>query len=348
MWTIRPQDIKFDNIKKILVVHLRPLGDVLLTSGYLGALRRKFPEAQIDYLVYKPYDRLLFQNPYLSNVIAVEKGAGRSYLLTRLKTFALVRRRRYDLIIDSNNSTASAQIVALSGARYRLGNKQGKGRMFYNLLAADGPERYNAAKRFDTLKPLGIDEQPFELFFHVSAAALAFIDEWLGAQGLEGRPIALFSPGSSYPQKAWSGAQFGRLADLVCRHTNLTPVILWGPREEPYVEEMRAAMTGEAHVLPPTDIDRCCAALKRAAFLFCNDGGVNHLAVATKTPTLAIFGIINPQAWSPQGYVPTHFHLINPAFDWRVNFTRDYGLTAEEAFAKFKEFAPHFGIKIYE
>jgi ADP-heptose:LPS heptosyltransferase len=348
MWTIRRRPVNFAKIKKILVVHLRPLGDVLLTSGYLGALRRKFPDARIDYLVFKPYDRLLYKNPYLSNIIAVEKGKGKKYLFNRLKMFYRVNRGRYDLIIDSNNTTTSAQILALSGARYRLGNEQGKGRLFYNLLAADGPERYNAAKRFDTLKPLGIDEEAFELYFCISPEAQAYIDEWIRAQGLQGKPIALFSPGSGYPQKAWSGAGFARVADEIRRRTDLVPVILWGPGEEPYVEEMCAAMTTEAYVLPPTTIDQCAAVLKRASFLFCNDGGVNHLAVATQTPTLAFFGIIYPQSWSPHGYVPTHFHMYNPQFDWRTNFTRDYGYTAEEAFAKFKQIAPQFNIKVYE
>jgi len=348
MWIIgRNKAFNPESIKKILIVHLRPLGDVLLTSGYLHALRRKFPAAQIDFLVYIPYDRLLLNHPHLSNIFPVHRYHGRKDLYNRVKLFLKVRRKKYDLIIDSNNSTFSAQIIALSGARYRLGNEQGKGRLFYNLLAADGPERYNAAKRFDTLKPLGIEEEPFELFIYSSPQANEFIDHWIQQQGLQDKQIALFSPGSSYPQKAWSGDHFARLADIIGQKTELTPVVIWGPGEESYVEEMRNAACRPLWVLPSTNIDQCSAALRRARFLFCNDGGINHMAVATKTPTLAFFGIINPQSWSPQGYVATHFHLFNPEFNWRVNFTRDYDYNPEEAFARFKEIAPQFGIKIY-
>ena len=336
-------------IRKILVVHLRPLGDVLLTSAYLPALRARFPKAQIDYLVYKPYDRLLLNNPYLSNVVAVEMGTGKDYLRKRLDLFWQVYRRRYDLIIDSNNTTTSAQVVALSGARYRLGNEQGKGGPIYNLLAKDGPERYNAAKRFDTLKPLGISDEPVRLFFYISQEAQQFIDNWLIQQHLQRKEIALFSPGASYWSKAWKPEYFAEFASKIARHTNMTPVIIWGPGEEVYVEEMKTAITFDVPVLPPTNIDQAAAMLKRTRMLFCNDGGMNHLAVATQTPTLAFFGVISPQSWSPQGYVPTHFHMFNPEWDWREkNDPRDHGYNPEQAFARFKEISGNLGIDVYE
>ncbi len=336
-------------IRKILIVHLRPLGDVLLTSAYLPALRARFPQAQIDYVVFKPWDRLLYKNPYLSNIIAVEKGSGKDYLKHRLNLFWQVFRRRYDLIIDSNNTTTSAQIVALSGARYRLGNEQGKGGPFYNLLAKDGPERYNAAKRYDTLKPLGISEGPVQLHFFISQQAKNFVDDWLRKQNLQDKQIALFSPGASFWSKAWKSEYFAEFADLIVQHTRMVPVILWGPGEKSYVDAMTAAMASNALVLPPTNIDQAAAVLKRARFLFCNDGGINHLAVATQTPTLTFFGVISPIAWSAQGYVPTHFHMFNPDWDWRDNNDpRDHGYTPQLAFERFKEIAGNFGIDVYE
>lgn len=335
-------------IRKILVVHLRPLGDVLLTSAYLPALRQRFPDAHIDFLVYKPWDRLLYKNPYLSNILAAEKGRGASYLFHRLKLFALVFSRRYDLIIDSNNTTTSAQIVAFSGARYRLGNEQGKGRPFYNLLAKDGTERYNAAKRFDTLKPLGISEGPIDLRFYISEDAKNFIHNWIEQQGLQDRDIGLFSPGASFWSKAWKSEYFAEFANTIAQRTDLVPVIIWGPGEESYVQAMTDAMTTNAYVLPPTTIDQAAAMLQVSRFLFCNDGGLNHLAVATKTPTLTFFGVISPQSWSAQDYVPTHFHMFNPHWDWRQDDPRNHGYTPVEAFQRFKSIAGKFGIDVYE
>jgi len=338
--------VNVSKIKKILVIQPKPFGDVLLTSAYLPALRRRFPNAQIDYFVAKPYDRMVQNHPALDNVVAVNMRQGWRYIPDRICSFWLVLNRRYDLVIDQNCSTTSTQVVLFSGARYRLGYSSGQSAMFSNIQAEYGPTKYNAAKRYDMLKPFGIEEEKVDLFFHISKDEHQFADEWIKEHYLQRRKIVLYSPGTTYDYKAWKRDYFAQLADMVAKRTDMVSVLIYGPNEQHFAESMAEKMTTPAIILPPLTLGQAGAFLKRATFLFTNDGGLYHLSVATRTPTLGFFGSVETIAWSAQGFVPTHFHISNP--DYKLEPKRHFGFTPGDAFNRFTEIAPNFGIKVRE
>jgi ADP-heptose:LPS heptosyltransferase len=82
-------------------------------------------------------------------------------------------------------------------------------------------------------------------------------------------------------------------------------------------------------IAPPTDLGQAAALLERVRLLVCNDGGLNHLAVATETPTLAIFGATDPTVWSAASVFPHHRHLHDPASSPGDD---TFGISAEDAF----------------
>ena len=336
--------VNLNRIKKILVVQPKPFGDVLLTSAYLPALRRRFPNAQIDYFVAKPYDRMVYKHPALDNVVAVNMRPGKWYAIDRLLSFLTAFKRHYDLVIDQNASTTSSQVIALSGARYRLGYSSGQSAMFSNIKAEYGPTKYNAAKRYDMLKPFGIDEEPVKLFFYISKQEHQFAKNWFIEHGLSDKKVILYSPGTTYHYKAWKVDYFARTADEIARRTDTLSLIIFGPNEKSYADAMAEKMQTPAFILPALTLGQAGAILKRVTFFICNDGGIYHLAVATETPTLGIFGSVEIHAWSAQGFVPTHFHLKNP--EYKLEPERHFGLTPDDAVRRFQEIAPKFGIEM--
>jgi heptosyltransferase-2/heptosyltransferase-3 len=112
-------------------------------------------------------------------------------------------------------------------------------------------------------------------------------------------------------------------------------ILLWGPREIDDLEKVRAKMRTQPAVAPPTDLHQAAALLRRCRLLICNDGGLNHIAAAVGTPTLAIFGTTDPTVWSPASVFDHHHHLYNPGFD----SVRDdsFGISSDQAFGKVKE-----------
>ena len=154
-------------IQKILVIQFRPFGDVLLATSYLEALRKKFPYASIDFLVKKPFQEVLYKNPWISHVIAFEQYSGNRYMTNRLKLFHHIRRQHFDLIIDQQSGIGSGQVVLFSNATYRLGWSNSKWHWCYNSKAKRGPVRYRSFQNFDMLQPLGISERPHRLFYYI-------------------------------------------------------------------------------------------------------------------------------------------------------------------------------------
>lgn len=327
-------NIELDKIRRILIIQYLPLGDVLLNTGYLPFLRKRFPQARIEFLVQKPYHKLLLGNPWLDDLVIFEAASGWRYAINRVRLFWRIYRRHYDLVIDQLRGSGSAAITLFSGARYRLGYRWRRFAWIYNIKVYKINRRYSAGMKFDLLKPLGIEEGDYHLFFRIPEEAQAYIDEWLQKQNLQRERMIVFSPGSPVRRKKWRLDNYAALGDLVISRTGCKLVLLWGPEEERDVRFVAAQMSREPIIAPPTDFGQAAALLKRADLLVCNDGGINHLAVAVDAPSLALFGSTEPEKWGAENRTG-HYLLHNPQVDSWVDDT--FGITPEAAFEKVKE-----------
>lgn len=307
-----------------------PVGDALLTTSYFGNLKKHLPDRKIYYLIKERYRKIIEDHPQIDQIIRIKEGRGWLYFWYRLKAIKAIRRECFDLVIDQQNMPSSQQITFLSGARYRLGYEDARFHQAYNLKAKRGPLRYSASRKFDILSPLGIQEEPFHLYFHIGNQAHEYIDHWLRASAYNPEQMIVISPGSPKTQKNWDLKQFARLADLIQTRTNNRVILLWAPKEKGQVETVAGYMETNPIKAPPTNLNQAAALLSRCKMLICNDGGLNHLSVTTQTPALAIFGPTDPLVWSPASISPRHFHLHNPNFDSSQD--NSFGITAQDAF----------------
>ena len=322
-------------LRKILVIQLGPFGDALLTTSYFETLKRRAPEAKLYYLIKQPYDSVIRDHPLIDAIMVIRKRQGLGYALERLRTLHAIRAEGFDLVIDQQNKPSSQQLTFLSGARYRLGYADARFSWAYNLKAGRGPLRYSGNRKFDILGPLGIEEEDYRLYFPVPAEAGRYIDTWLGGAGLDPGRLVCISPGSPVRKKRWKPESFAGLADSIQSLTDNKVAILWGPREVEDMDTVRTLMCTQPAVAPPTDLHQAAALLKRCRLLVCNDGGLNHIAAAVGTPTLAIFGATDPTVWSPASVFDRHHHLYKPGFDSLHDDS--FGITPDEVFGRVKE-----------
>lgn len=336
------QKPKQDKIRKILVIQIRPYGDVLLSTSYLEALRQKYPHAEIDFFVSEPFHEVLYRNPYVDRVLVSPRKGNLSYFTGRFKLLLRVLFSNYDLVIDQQANAGSRAIVLISHAKYRLGYEKSKSKYLYNLKAKRNEPRYAACSNFDMLGPLGIEEKPFRLDFFVRESSFEKIDSWLEENGIEKEKLIVFSPGSSNSRKAWSARCFASLADELVRTFDVKIVIVWAPNEYEAASEMKRMMKESSFLIDRTNYNEAAALVKRARMLICNDGGLNHLSVALETPSLAMFGVTPPQYWSPQGAFKYHYHLFRPGHNSYSDNT--WGITPQEAYEKAKSVFMELGI----
>jgi ADP-heptose:LPS heptosyltransferase len=287
-------------IKKILIIQQKPFGDILLNTGYLPELKRYFPEAQIDYLIQRPYVIILEDNPHLDNLIIMEKpkGRGLNYILPQVKAAISVRKRKYDLVIDQLRGTSSARIVMFSGAKYRLGWIKKRWNFLFNIQIPQAEIRYKSYYKFDLLTPLGIQVKNHNIEYKVKKESIDTIKTWIHSVGLKDETIVVFSPGSPVKRKQWDLDGYAELGDKIHNHTDFKIILLWGPNEKKDSEYILAKMDTRAIMAPPTTFNEAGALLNFAKVLITNDGGINHLAVSQNTPAISIFGpISNPLKW---------------------------------------------------
>jgi ADP-heptose:LPS heptosyltransferase len=333
-------NIDLKAIERLLLIQIRPFGDVLLNTPYLPALRQQLPDTQIDFLVRHPYQSVLHRNPHIDNVIVFRKRRGVMDMVEKLHLMMRVRRRQYDLIADHIQGTTSAQIVAMSGSKYRICFRDARWRRFYNCHVSAARDRYSGDLKFDLLAPLGIVppaggdgavKRVYPFCYHIEPSSRDYVRHWISRQGLAPKQWLVISPGSPRERKKWLAGHFAALADMLIQHTGKPVVLLWGPDEWDDVQKVADQMARTPIMAPPTSYNQAAALLESAAGLVCNDGGLNHLAVAVGTPSLAIFGPTNPRNWAPAhvaGYAS-----IKAAQPFQKG-DNGFGIRPDEAFEK--------------
>lgn len=328
-------EFKSNDVKRILVLQYKPFGDVLLNTGYLPSLKAKFKNVKIDFLVRKPYDIVLKNNPNINELITFENVTGIKYLLQRIKLIKDIRRRKYDLIIDQLNGTGSGVIVFLSGAKYRLGFNDRKLKWVYNIKASEGAHRYTAARKFDLLKSIAIYEESYDVEITITEDAKEYANNWLEKNKVNGSNFICVAPGSPVASKKWSSKNYAALCDRIIGSSNYKIVFIGAPDEQDDIKSVIKQMNEISYLIAPkTDFIQAGALLEKADLLICNDGGLNHLSIAVETFSLAIFGNTDPILWS--GFeLGNHFYLKNNNCDYSKDDT--FGITSDIVYQQFEK-----------
>ncbi len=309
-------------------MRFRPFGDVLLTTSYLSALRDAYPKAQIDFLVFKPFDVILKNNPFISNVITWREITTPAFIFHWLKFLWRLRRERYNLVINPTYGTGSAEVVAAVGARYRLGWKDARFNFLYNLKADNQEVCYNAVRNLRIVRPLGIEVSEPVLWYNIENESNDVAGKWLAENNLHKKNLIMLSPGCKVSRRKWNQDRYGKLAHLLAEKHGYAVVVLWAPKEEEDARNVvKVADHPDVHFGPPTTLNEAAAFVQQSSLLICNTCGLMHIAVAIGTKTLTIFGPTKPVKWTAQGFIPGHCHLHNPEGKQEEN--NGFGITPQ-------------------
>ncbi len=286
---------------KVLLIQLKQLGDILMTTPSIRALHRSDPTTEIHYLTQSSASRVVANNPYLSKVVTVSAKPGIKETATLL--FRL-RRENYSVVIDFMGQPGTALACRLIGGRKRIGFKK-RGRSPFYTHAVEPPLRveYSAQKKLHLLSVLGITSDDTKLDFfprekdrHTAKSIL----RRLGAK--TGRPLVSVSPVSKRDYKVWPAEYFAEICDYLVARYQAQILFLWGPGEIRFVEKVKARMKKPS--LPYYDVPtiaETAGLLESVDLHIGNDNGPMHFAIACGTSTVAIFGRPLSKNWTPPG-----------------------------------------------
>ena len=277
---------------RILVITLRRLGDVLLTTPLVRTLRRGFPDARLEMLVFAGSERILAGNPDIDAILTMQPRA------TLGESLALLRRvwRRYDLVVSTQGGDRPTLWAWLAGRR-RVGlipaQRNGawwKRRVYHRWVAAE-PEQHRVAELLRLSDCLGLERQPDQVPPQgVASAAVA-----------PPRPYAVIHINPLYRYKRWSDTGWHGLARAL-HARGLAVVATEGrdPADRAYAEQVWGR--ADAPVIRERgqlDFAGLAALLKDAAVYIGPDTSITHLSAACACPTVAIYGATSPRLIGP-------------------------------------------------
>jgi len=334
MWTTK-KPIDTQKIKKILVIQLRPFGDVFITSALFEPLRKAFPDAKLCLLLMEPYLSAVEGHPFIDEFITIPNHKGFKYYTTRLMIFLKIWSMRFDVVVDVQNQSGTQQVALFSGAKYRIGNHKGQFAFVFNYKGKVRSELYAAVHRLDLLQPLGIVNPEVKYYMPVKDESRLYINEWLNEVGLNNQEFVIVSPGSPVEWKKWSMENYAATCDLIYERLGLTAVLLWAKNELSDCEQIVEYAQNKPILAPQTNLNQALALLEKGILLLCNDGGINHISCAVGIQTIALFGVLNPSNWSPASVFTHHHHLYNPDFPSDRDIA--FGITPDDVMAKVME-----------
>jgi lipopolysaccharide heptosyltransferase II len=301
-----------EGIHRILVSRLRFMGDVILTTPLLHALRTSFPRAHITYMAENPYQTMLENHPAVDFTLGVDIRDRSEYMRLIYKLI----RSHYDLAIDLFGNPRSAFLTQLSGAAFRIGGDfRGRRRFYTHKIRDDGKPKSAVAFHLGYLAPLGIPAPVTDPYLVVTEEEKSWAGEFLRQKGYDiRRPIVGIHPGASWPAKIWLASRFAALANRLVSELGAQIYININPGDEETGQHMVRNCLFPVPELEILTLRELAAVLSLCTLFISNDCGPMHMAPAVGTRTIGIFGPGEPEIWFPYNQSKGH-HFIHHEID---------------------------------
>lgn len=314
---VKGKNFSLDGIGRILLIQLGDIGDVVLTTPTIKALKENHPSGEIFVLLRSYAGELLEGCPWVDGVICVNKEKRKlTEKIAYQKDFLLgLRRKRFELAIDLRAGTRGAIVSFLSGARLRVGRYRGDKRLWRNRLFTHLIRPENELRQYSALHSLNI-LAPFELRIKNTSPELIVTEEKERSAGnilrkekvLPDKLLIALHPFSRWRYKEWPIRNYIRLINHMGSRYKVSILITGSIDERDRISEIAKSSKIDVHNLAgKTSLGELAAILKKCRLLIGIDSAPIHIAAAVGTPTITIFGPSSPINWAPQG---KHHYVI--------------------------------------
>ena len=292
-------------VRKVLLVRLRSIGDTVLATPSLYALKRFVPNVKVDILVEDWVAPLLDDHPHVNNVVVLERGG----FMTRARVARELRAANYDVVYNLHGGTTATFLTRATGARHRVGFKTYQYAQLHNhqapspLLLWGQQKTHSVEQQLALLGWTGVpvtDRPRTQL--GISQAAAETVNRLLAESGLSVEKIALIHPAAAFATKQWAVEHFARVAEFVSER-GFAPVAIAAPNEKALLEKLCATANVKIATFD-LSLPEVTALAARSDLFVGNDSGIAHIAAAVGTPAVVIFGSSNIAHWRPWNSAP--------------------------------------------
>jgi heptosyltransferase II len=284
--------------KRILVVQTAFLGDVVLVTPLLQALRLKYPTAHLALLTTPTGAEILAGFPALNEILSFDKRKRDRGTRATLALGRKLREARFDLALCPHRSARTAVLTALARIPHRIGFADSALPWLYHTAVARDFSRHEVMRNLQLLNPLGGPPPGFQAVLALGSAQNLDLQQ-LGLSG-NGLKVGL-CPGSVWPTKRWTAHGYAGLADLLQEQFHAKVYLLGAPQDAAVAAEVAGLCRQPVRNLAGrTTLAELVGVIDRMNLLVTNDSAPVHIASARRVPVVAIFGPTVPA----QGFAP--------------------------------------------
>jgi heptosyltransferase-3 len=293
-------------IRNIVVIKLRYIGDTLLITPVLDALKGAFPNASIATVVNKGTEPVLLNNPATDAIIPVDRTASISNYASDMR---LIRNSHFDLAIDLTGADRSAFLARWSGAQVRMGYRGHsflRNHLFYNVLVdADEGALHKVDHHLAMVEAMGLPINDRTPKMYLTDEEMISTADLLRKKGLHSEmPFIVMHPGARRWYKSWPLEFFSRLGNRIVNELHIPVVLAGGEADQDAVQNIQGGMSASCiNVGAQLSLRKLACLLKMASLCVVNDSSPMHMAAAVGSPTISLFGLTDPNNWAPRGSI---------------------------------------------
>jgi ADP-heptose:LPS heptosyltransferase len=299
-------------VRKVLLVRLRSIGDTVLMTPCLQALREWQPALEIGVAVETLAESVLEGHPLVERLFVTG-----SSLASRARVVARLRRERFDIAFNLHGGTTAMLLTAFSGAAHTVGYRDQRASSLLNVRAP-APDVILRRKRVHSVEQqlalmhwtgVPLPEHPrLSLEIRIEAAAevrTKLIRAGFSAASVTGARFAIIAPGAAFESKRWSARRFASVIDHLGSSWQLQSIVIAGPGQQKLASEVAALSQSDPCVLSDISLAEFKALVGIFGCVFVgNDSGPMHIAAAFGCPVVAVFGSSDPGVWHPWTSAP--------------------------------------------
>lgn len=301
-----------DEFNNILVVRQHDqLGDMLCATPLLRALHRSFPSASITLVASPVNAEIMRYHPNADKLLIYDKQRMWSSPRLAVEFLSALRRGQFDLAIVPTTvsmSVTSAVIAFLSGARVRIGPRSlgdqvhSARRLFTHPVDLDwsaDPHRYQTLRNLDILSPLGLRDEDPGLTIGLTRAERESAAVKIAPLRSRSKFLLGIHPGAGKAGNRWPADRFAELVNKFHRDTGAGIVVTSGPMDVDILQALLPLLTCSPLILDRVPIRQVAAVINELDLFVSNDTGLMHVAGATGSSVLSLFGPTDPLQWAP-------------------------------------------------
>lgn len=291
--------------RNILIIKPSSIGDVVHTLPLWNLLRRRYPRAQISWLVAPACAGILEGLPGLRLLRFDRKGWAKAWYSPAaggdlLRFHRQLRRDQYDLVVDVQGLFRSGWFTRFTGAPVRVGFANAREMAwaaYTHRVPVPTPEVHAVDRYLSLLPAIGCAASPVEFTFPVTDEHRQAVRGMLGEIG----PFAVLCPGANWETKRWPVERFAEMVRPLKDRFGLNCVVAGGPD----IVELGNRIPGALNLCGKTSLLQLVALFEAAGLVIANDSGPMHIACALGRPLVTIFGPTNPVRTGPYGRMET-------------------------------------------